>query len=188
MGGNCWDRIAESQKDNVVKRAQIVRRLLAFDLLNKKVLEVGVDLATAAAAINVILLGNWKYRGTDVSQKNVDLAKKAFSLKVECADASGLPYPDNYFDYVWCLDVLEHVENKEAAYQEINRVLKPFGRVIVNIPLSESYHADEQEFGFTKYDFFRLLQVCGMEIESYEVFTVEAFKRFIHYAWAVGVR
>ena len=65
-------------------------------------------------------------------------------------DATGLPFPDDYFDRVVCSEVLEHIPNFIAVLDELNRVLKPGGRLCVSVPrawpericwwLSEAYH------------------------------------------------
>jgi predicted SAM-dependent methyltransferase len=42
----------------------------------------------------------------------------------------GIPFQDNYFDEVWCFDVIEHIEMYEDlifTFNEIWRVLKPNG-------------------------------------------------------------
>ena len=46
-------------------------------------------------------------------------------------DAEHLPFPDNYFDCVSIAFGLRNVTHKEAALREMQRVLKPGGRVIV---------------------------------------------------------
>ena len=40
-------------------------------------------------------------------------------------------YPDGYFDFIWCRDVLEQVEPLVPALEEAARVLKPGGRMLV---------------------------------------------------------
>ena len=45
-----------------------------------------------------------------------------------------LPFGNNTFDFVSCLDVLEHVENAEEGLNSILRVLKPGGFAIVTVP------------------------------------------------------
>jgi SAM-dependent methyltransferase len=42
-----------------------------------------------------------------------------------------LPYPDDHFDFVWCRDVIEGVDELEAGLTEVARVLKPTGRMLV---------------------------------------------------------
>jgi ubiquinone/menaquinone biosynthesis C-methylase UbiE len=45
-----------------------------------------------------------------------------------------LPYGDNYFDTINCLDVLEHTYDPAQIIKEFARVIKPGGRVFVTAP------------------------------------------------------
>jgi ubiquinone/menaquinone biosynthesis C-methylase UbiE len=45
-----------------------------------------------------------------------------------------LPFGDQAFDYVTCLEGLEHIENPQQAMREFARVLKPRGHLIVSVP------------------------------------------------------
>jgi ubiquinone/menaquinone biosynthesis C-methylase UbiE len=174
--------------ENIWKRVEIVRRLLAIDLIKKDVLEIGVGLGAAALSVTAALSGYWNYKGTDLSEKNCKFVENYSGLDVVRADIVDLPFKDKSFDVVIALDVLEHVEHKERGYNEISRVLKDWGRVVLNIPLSISYHAKEQEFGFNTEDLYKLLITCKMEMEKYEVYSVTQGRTTRHYAWAVGVR
>jgi SAM-dependent methyltransferase len=49
-------------------------------------------------------------------------------------DATALPVPDAAADAVTMLDVLEHVDDVEAAIDELRRVLRPGGVVIISVP------------------------------------------------------
>lgn len=49
------------------------------------------------------------------------------NVKVMHASAEELPFPDNTFDMVFSVHVLEHVPDRKKAINEINRVLKPGG-------------------------------------------------------------
>ena len=51
-----------------------------------------------------------------------------------CDLAAGLPYPDESFDYIVCLEVIEHVENPMALCREIGRVLCKGGRLYMSTP------------------------------------------------------
>jgi SAM-dependent methyltransferase len=42
-----------------------------------------------------------------------------------------LPYPDSHFDFVWCRDVLEQVDDLGGALVEVLRVMKPAARLLV---------------------------------------------------------
>lgn len=57
---------------------------------------------------------------------------------VECNIERTLPFPDNEFDCVTILAVLEHLEYPKEIIKECNRVLRPGGRIIVTIPSNYS--------------------------------------------------
>jgi len=45
-----------------------------------------------------------------------------------------LPYDDKTFDYVVCVEGLEHIENPANAFREFGRILKDNGTLIVSVP------------------------------------------------------
>ena len=47
-----------------------------------------------------------------------------------------LPFADETFDLVWCTEVIEHVVNPAFTLGEINRVLKPGGKLLLSTPNS----------------------------------------------------
>jgi SAM-dependent methyltransferase len=53
------------------------------------------------------------------------------ALADHVVDITGITFPDNYFDLIICSHVLGHVENEALAINEMYRVLKPGGEVLV---------------------------------------------------------
>lgn len=73
-----------------------------------------------------------KVFGIDQSQSCIAIAKahaaaSGFEIDYQHGFAESLLYPDNYFDVVLCVDVLEHVADLKQTISEIYRVLKPGG-------------------------------------------------------------
>jgi len=66
------------------------------------------------------------------------------ALRLEVADATGLPYEDARFDAVYSASVLEHIpgEGDVAAAAEIARVLRPGGIAALTVPYGRA-HRDE---------------------------------------------
>ncbi len=42
-----------------------------------------------------------------------------------------LPYPDSHFDFVWCRDVVEQVDDLNGGLAQVARVMKPNARLLV---------------------------------------------------------
>jgi len=61
--------------------------------------------------------------------------------RVEYQDAQRLEYPDDSFDFVYSISVIEHIPGSgdRAAIREIQRVLRPGGVAIVEVPFRATY-------------------------------------------------
>ncbi len=71
--------------------------------------------------------------GVDISGPNITKAKE-FCERCQLYDGRKLPFPDNHFDSVGSLNVLEHVDEPEAFLADLVRVTKPGGKVVVSSP------------------------------------------------------
>ena len=129
--------------------------------------------------------------GIDVSSMRINKAQRVSgcdTLHFEVCDVDeGLPFPDQFFDVVTAIAVLEHLFNPPMVVKEINRVLKPLGVFVVQVPnIAWMPYRVELLFGrlpvtggfymgadwehlhwFTKESLSRLLQDNGFYIEKY---------------------
>lgn len=64
-----------------------------------------------------------------------DLWKDLENPYVYSSSLSSISFPTDYFDYVTCHDVLEHVENPNSFLSEISRIIKQNGFLILDYPM-----------------------------------------------------
>jgi SAM-dependent methyltransferase len=74
-------------------------------------------------------------------------------------DAHLLPFKDNEFEYILCTEVLEHLHSPQIAINEMNRVLKPGGTLILTTRFVFPIHdAPHDYYRYTEYGLKHLLQ------------------------------
>lgn len=90
------------------------------------------------------------------------------------ADVRRLPFPDCHFHAVICSEVLEHIPEHHRAIDELVRVLKPGGHLVVSVPryfpericwaLSCEYHQANQGHVriYRKKDLIRMIACTGI--------------------------
>lgn len=119
------------------------------------------------------------YLPADVKYQGIDITPEFASEAVMTRDISeGIPFPDGNYDFVFCIEVLEHVPNPFAAFSEINRVLRDGGVLIVSVP--NPYHLKEivwnmfrtpdrqgHIYSWTRQAMTKLGEMNGFRIEAY---------------------
>jgi ubiquinone/menaquinone biosynthesis C-methylase UbiE len=82
------------------------------------------------------------------------------------SDITDIPEPAGSFDAVMCIEVLEHVPNPVAALQELTRLLRPGGRLIVTAPVCSLTHFSPYFFqtGYSRYFYEHWLKALGYTI------------------------
>jgi len=78
------------------------------------------------------------YTGIDLSTISIGVCKKHFELydkkgNIINMDVENLMFEDNAFDLIYSWGVLHHTPNMEKAIDEVYRVLKPGGKIIIMI-------------------------------------------------------
>jgi 2-polyprenyl-6-hydroxyphenyl methylase/3-demethylubiquinone-9 3-methyltransferase len=74
------------------------------------------------------------YTGVDISQTAVAAARE-FGLDARVIeDASSLPFDSGSFDFVLCMEVLEHLFRPDFAAAEMARVLRQGGVALITVP------------------------------------------------------
>jgi SAM-dependent methyltransferase len=114
-----------------------------------RVLDVGPSNAVAPYLRHLTGLNIPELHGVDLSPGSID------GMIMAQADVREMPYEDSYFDLITCVSTLEHIglDNKGyriqagldtqgdvKALQELQRVLKTGGRLLITVPFGSLRH------------------------------------------------
>ena len=72
-----------------------------------------------------------------------------YPAHVKNINVLSIPYEDNYFDLLICNHVLEHIPEDAKAMKEILRVLKPGGKAILQVPISNNNEQTYEDFSIS---------------------------------------
>lgn len=135
------DHYDKGLKINLFQRIWHMRRFSEVSRVVKPVEGRFLDVGCHGGTFTKIVLskiGSKDLYGIDISKPAIEYIKKKIPYgHFQAADVQQLPFKDNFFDAVFCLEVLEHVDDPEMALKEIKRVLKKDGYGVVLVP-SES--------------------------------------------------
>jgi SAM-dependent methyltransferase len=80
------------------------------------------------------------------------------------ADACRLPFFDDAFDVIICAEVLEHTRTPELVLNELRRVLKPGGKLLLTAPFAFPIHYSPTDYyRFTRFGLMHLLRDWQIE-------------------------
>jgi ubiquinone/menaquinone biosynthesis C-methylase UbiE len=161
-----------------------VLEVLGGDIEGKVILDVGC--ATGRLLQRLAVAGARKLAGSDLAPRILESARRKLArfdleLDLQSSDAETLlPWPSNTFDVVTVTGVIHHFCVPEAALDEIRRVVKPKGILIIVdacffSPMRELFnlclriHPHEGDFYFrTGKQLRQLLTSFGWEVKHYE--------------------
>lgn len=134
------------------------------------------------------LLRRWgaeSVEGIDVDEQTVETATRLFGgdgVHYQCHTAEQLPFEDHTFDVICSFETIEHLDHPELFLQEIRRVLKPGGNIILSCP-NDPYYYKPGEPGnpfhkkqYTYFDFKQLAEkYLGQRVRYYLAYALNGF-------------
>lgn len=146
--------------DETDKSGNPVSRDLLLDLVldngvdeNSLVLDIGC--ANGQLSRDLITKTNCTIEGVELLPLLVDMGiKQNIELgvddrfKIQPGGMSNIPFKDNYFDFVFCSDVIGLVEDLDQAFKECARVLKPNGNALFYATSFKTSRMSEEEAEF----------------------------------------
>ena len=133
--------VPEEMGGRLIEAEHQVRYRLAVGLVaGRRVLDAGCgvgwgsELLRRAGAASVV--------GVDISDAALaDARSRAPECEFVPGDLQKLPFPDAEFDVVVCMEALEHTEDTGGTLDELARVLRPGGVLLVSSPNPGVYEA-----------------------------------------------
>lgn len=127
------DYFLDIEQDRYKHQHHINEILDELNWKNKKVLEIGTGVGTDAR--NIIHRGGI-YTGINIDKGSVEITKKALDIfelsgNVCQSSATNIDLKDNSIDIVYSFGVLHHIPEADKAIEEIKRILKPEGELLI---------------------------------------------------------
>lgn len=95
---------------------------------------------------------NWDFSGVDIKSEIYDIPVKGAS-----------------FDYILCMEVMEHLKYPHRAFKEFGRILKPRGKLFIVCPLTWGEHQIPHDyFRYTRYALKMLADDSGFKTKKIE--------------------
>jgi 2-polyprenyl-3-methyl-5-hydroxy-6-metoxy-1,4-benzoquinol methylase len=89
------------------------------------------SLRLAAAGLNVMAIDSSDF-AVDDARDRLETAGAASRITLQQADLTNLNLPGSQFDAVFCMGVLMHIPDMDAALRHMSRVIKPGGHLILS--------------------------------------------------------
>jgi SAM-dependent methyltransferase len=86
-------------------------------------------------------------------------------VDVVCDINQALPFLDKSFDTVVLSDVLEHLPSPEVIWTEIGRILRPGGKLLLNVPFFYWLHETPHDYyRYTEWALRRFVRTAGLDL------------------------
>lgn len=115
--------------------ASKLRRVEHFYPGKGKLLDIGCAIGTF---LLIARESGWEVKGVEVSEFASEYARKNFNLDVLTGELGAQGLEENYFDVITLWDSVDHTERPQAVLDNVMKLLKPGGLVVVETTMEDS--------------------------------------------------
>jgi SAM-dependent methyltransferase len=83
----------------------------------------------------------WETHGVEISTAAAELGRKQAGLNIFLGTLQQAHFPSEFFDYIRSNHSFEHISSPRETLQEIHRVLRPGGKLLIGVPNIDSLNA-----------------------------------------------
>lgn len=144
---------------------------------NSMILDIGCGSGLMLNALEDIGLTS----GMDMSNEAIQFSKEIFGGPVKQGSLpQQVPYPENIFELITALDVIEHIDDDVASLEAIKNLLSPSGKAIITVPAymflwSQFDELNEHKRRYTLTELQQKLIKAGFHIEKISYFNTLLF-------------
>ena len=121
-----------------------------------------LDFGCGAKPYKSLFINAVEYIGLDIENEGHSHEKEEIDVYY---DGKIIPFENEHFDSIFSSEVFEHVFDIDPILDEINRVLKPGGKILISLPFAWNEHEIPNDFGrYTSFGIIHLLEKHGFEI------------------------
>ncbi|MDD5650702.1 MAG: class I SAM-dependent methyltransferase [Candidatus Nanoarchaeia archaeon] len=163
----------------LVFRYRWIYEKFLFGFKNKKILELGCP---GSGGIIQFLKNDNEVYGADISESSVKILKsKGFKSFLINLNEGTIPFKDKYFDDIIFIGTIEHLYNPQHGMEEVKRVLKTNGTLLISIPNPATGHYQIYPKLYTHKQFKIYLAKNGFKVRRFKKYGI----CFPFYNWFV---
>jgi SAM-dependent methyltransferase len=118
-------------------RREILSKYVARHIAAGRHLSI-LNAGVATGATSEMLTDFGKVTSLEYEQECIDFIRDKVAIEVDQGSITDLPYSNQAFDLVCAFDVVEHVEDDQRAVDEMIRVCKKGGSILITVPAFQS--------------------------------------------------
>jgi SAM-dependent methyltransferase len=117
--------------------------------------------------------------GIELSPQAAEIARSRSGLEIKVGRLEELPWDEDTFDLVTCMDVIEHTPDDRVTLRELRRVCKPGGWLFVTVPAYQALWSPHDEVNHHYRRYVRpMLRAAAVEA-GWEVSRMSSFNTLL---------